>query len=206
MPEVWEIEKIMEHTPDRYKALVSILAWGGLRIGEALALTRDCFDPKMGVLHIGARVYRISGGRTDLDTPKTERSIRDIVLPDSVRLQLIDHLKLNIKPGSKEIHFEANKVGYLATSTFGEIFRVARERANVRPTIYVHSLRSFAATIAAQQGATLKELMDNLGHASPDIAMRYQRNTNERKQDVASKLDQVRSSNASVPSLNQRRK
>ena len=205
MPEVWEVEKIMEHTPERYKALVSILAWGGLRIGEALALTRDCFDPKTGVLHIGARVYRISKGRINLDTPKTERSIRDIVLPDSVRLQLIDHLKINVKPGSKEIIFEANKGGYLATSTFGEIFRAARERANVRPAIYVHSLRSFAATIAAQQGATLKELMDILGHTSPEIAMRYQRNTNERKRDVASKLDMVRTSQASVTSINQKR-
>ena len=205
MPEVWEVEKITENTPERYRALVSVLAWGGLRIGEALALTRDCFDPKTGVLHIGARIYRISGGRTDLDTPKTERSIRDIVLPDSVRLQLIDHLKLNVKPGSKEIIFEANKGSYLATSTFGEIFRAARERAGVRPAIYVHSLRAFAATIAAQQGATTREVMDVLGHTSPEVAMRYQRSTDERKRDVASKLDQVRTAQSSVTSINQKR-
>lgn len=206
MPEVWEVEKIMENTPDRYKALVSVLAWGGLRIGEALALTRDSFDPKTGVLHIGVRVYRLSQGRIDLDTPKTERSIRDIVLPESVRHQLTAHIERFAHSGSQALIFEANKGGYLSASTFREIFKAARERADVRPVIYVHSLRAFAATIAAQQGATLKELMDILGHTSPEIAMRYQRNTNERKRDLASRLNEVRTSNVSVPSLNERRK
>jgi len=205
MPEVWEVEKIMENAPDRYKALVSVLAWGGLRIGEALALTRDSFEAKTGVLRIEARIYRLSTGEVNVDTPKTERSIREIVLPDSVRLQLIDHLDRFTKSGSASLIFEANKGGYLLDSTFTQIFKTARERAGVRHVIYVHSLRAFAATIAAQQGATLKELMDILGHTSPEIAMRYQRNTNERKRDVASKLDQVRTAQASVTSLNQRR-
>jgi len=206
MPEVWEIEKITEHTPDQYKALVSVLAWGGLRIGEALALSRGSFNSKTGVIHVGTRIYRLSQGRIDLDTPKTERGIRDIVLPDSVSEQLIDHIQHFVKPGSDSLIFEANKGGYLSSSTFREVFITARERAGVRPAIYVHSLRSFAATIAAQQGATLKELMDILGHNSPEVAMRYQRNTNDRKRDVASKLNEVRKSNASVLSLNERRK
>ena len=206
MPEVWEIEKITECTPDRYKALVSVLAWGGLRIGEALALTRDSFNPKTGVIHVGARIYRLSQGRIDLDTPKTERGIRDIVLPESVSEQLYDHIRHFVKPGPDSLIFEANKGGYLSSSTFREVFITARERAGVRSAIYVHSLRSFAATIAAQQGATLKELMDILGHNSPEVAMRYQRNTNDRKRDVASKLNEVRKSNTSVLSLNERRR
>lgn len=206
MPEVWEIEKITEHIPEQYKALVFVLAWGGLRIGEALALTRGSFNSKTGVIHVGARIYRLSQGRIDLDTPKTERGIRDIVLPESVSEQLNDHIRHFVKPGPDSLIFEANKGGYLSSSTFREVFITARERAEVRPAIYVHSLRSFAATIAAQQGATLKELMDILGHNSPEVAMRYQRNTNDRKRDVASKLNEVRLSNASIPSLNERRK
>ena len=206
MPEVWEIEKITEYTPDRYKALVSVLAWGGLRIGEALALTRDSFNPKTGVIHVGARIYRLSQGRVDADTPKSARGIRDVVLPDSVSEQLKDHIRRFVKPGADSLIFEANKGSYLSASTFREIFISARSRAEVRPAIYVHSLRSFAATIAAQQGATLKELMDILGHNSPEVAMRYQRNTDDRKRDVASKLDQVRASAASLAVLSNRRK
>lgn len=206
MPEVWEIEKIIENTPERYQALVSILAWGGLRIGEALALTRDSFNPKTGVLHIGARVYRISGGRIDLDTPKSERSIRDIVLPNSVRIELIEHLKRSVKSEPQALIFEANKGGYLSASTFREIFIAARERAEVRPEIYVHSLRAFAATTATQSGATTREVMDVLGHTSPEVAMRYQRSTDERKRNLADKLEQARTGHLSVTNLSQKRK
>ena len=206
MPEVWEVEKITDQTPEKYKALVSVLAWGGLRIGEALALTRDSFNPKTGVIHIGARIYRLSEGRIDVDTPKTERGIRDIVLPDSVSTQLANHIGQFVKPGSQSLIFEANKGGYLSASTFREIFIAARERAGVRSAIYVHSLRSFAATIAAQQGATLKELMDILGHTSPEVAMRYQRNTDARKKDLASRLNQVREGHSSLVNLSERRK
>lgn len=206
MPEVWEIERIMENAPERYRALVSVLAWGGLRIGEALALTRDSFNPKTGVLHIGARVYRLSSGGVNLDSPKTQRSTREIILPDSVRLQLVEHLEKFAKPGSDVLIFEANKGGYLLASTFTQIFKTARERGRVRPVIYVHSLRAFAATIAAQQGATLREIMDVLGHTSPEVALRYQRNTNERKQGLASRLNQAREDHFSVVNLTERRK
>ena len=206
MPEVWEVEKITDQIPEQYKALVSVLAWGGLRIGEALALTRESFNQKTGVIHIGARIYRLSEGRIDRDTPKTERGIRDIVLPSSVSALLANHIRQFVKPGSESLIFEAHKGGYLSASTFREVFISARERAGVRSVIYVHSLRSFAATIAAQQGATLKELMDILGHNSPEVAMRYQRNTDERKRGMASKLDQVRARDSSVAVLSNRRK
>lgn len=205
MPEVWEVERIMQNTPDRYQALVSVLAWGGLRIGEALALTRDSFDPNTGALHIGARVYQLSKGGLDLDSPKTQGSTREIVLPDSIRLQLVEHLERFAKPGRNALIFEANKGGHLLASTFTQIFKTARERAGVRSTIYVHSLRAFAATTAAQHGATLREIMDLLGHTSPEVALRYQRNTDARKRDLASMLDQVREDHFSVVNLSERR-
>ena len=206
MPEIWEVERIMQNTPQRYQALVSVLAWGGLRIGEALALTRDGFDPNTGALHIGARVYQLSKGGLDLDSPKTQGSTRQIILPDSVRLQLVEHLERFAKPEHKALIFEANKGGHLLASTFTQIFKTAREHGGVRSTVYVHSLRAFAATTAAQNGATLREIMDLLGHTSPEVALRYQRNTDVRKKDLASRLDQVRQDHFSVVNLSERRR
>jgi integrase len=42
-----------------------------------------------------------------------------------------------------------------------------------------------SATLAARQGATTKELMRRLGHATPDMAMRYQRADAERDRALA---------------------
>ena len=45
--------------------------------------------------------------------------------------------------------------------------------------------------MAAQQGATVKELMTLLGHTTPDMAMRYQVATKERDRQRADRLDEA---------------
>lgn len=44
------------------------------------------------------------------------------------------------------------------------------------------------ATLAAISGATLKELQARLGHRTPDMAMRYQRATEDRDRALADAL------------------
>jgi integrase len=62
----------------------------------------------------------------------------------------------------------------------------------------LHDLRHTGATLAAMTGATTKELMARLGHASPRAALIYQHATADRDRVIAEKLDtmigQVRSS------------
>jgi integrase len=55
--------------------------------------------------------------------------------------------------------------------------------------LHFHDLRGFAATLAAVSGATTAELMYRLGHATPDLALRYQRATTERDAAIARDLD-----------------
>ena len=42
--------------------------------------------------------------------------------------------------------------------------------------------------MAAQEGATLAELMSRLGHSSPVMALRYQHAAADRDQQIAAKL------------------
>jgi integrase len=48
------------------------------------------------------------------------------------------------------------------------------------PGLHFHDGRGLSATIAARHGATTMELMRHLGHASPALALRYQRAEAER--------------------------
>jgi integrase len=57
------------------------------------------------------------------------------------------------------------------------------------PGLRFHDLRHTAGTIAAQTGATTKELMARLGHASPRAALIYQHATEERDEEIAAQLD-----------------
>jgi integrase len=58
-----------------------------------------------------------------------------------------------------------------------------------REDLHLHDLRHFGATLAAQAGATTKELMARLGHPSPAAALRYQHATAERDQLLAARMD-----------------
>jgi Phage integrase family len=52
-----------------------------------------------------------------------------------------------------------------------------------------HDLRHTAATLAAATGATTKELMERMGHASPAVALRYQHVMADRQAALAAALD-----------------
>lgn len=55
-----------------------------------------------------------------------------------------------------------------------EAFEAARAKIG-RPDLRFHDLRAEGATLAARVGATVAELQARLGHATPNMAMKYQR-------------------------------
>ncbi|MGQ0825115.1 MAG: hypothetical protein ACT4OX_08855 [Actinomycetota bacterium] len=55
----------------------------------------------------------------------------------------------------------------------------------------MHDLRHAGATLAAQAGATTRELMARLGHSSPRAALRYQHASAERDRGLAARLDEL---------------
>ena len=55
----------------------------------------------------------------------------------------------------------------------------------------MHDLRKTAATLAVQQGATVREIMVMLGHTTPEVAMIYQSAAEQRLKDIATRMDDV---------------
>lgn len=71
--------------------------------------------------------------------------------------------------------------------TFGNWWNTARIAAGP-PNLRFHALRHTGATMAAQSGATLKGLMDRLGHTTPEAALVYQHAAADRDQFIAERL------------------
>ena len=69
--------------------------------------------------------------------------------------------------------------------------RAAHKRAATaigRPEMTVHDLRRTGATLAAQSGATTREVMRRLGHTTAAVAMIYQVADNARDAEVARRM------------------
>jgi integrase len=97
-----EVLAIADEIPARYKALVMVLAFGGLRFGEATALRRkDVSDARVTV----ERTCRYIHGGWPVGPPKTEAGRRTVTLPGSVASLLQSHLADFVPDGSDALVF-----------------------------------------------------------------------------------------------------
>jgi integrase len=148
----------------RFRALVFLGAYGGLRLGEMLALRRNRVD----LLHQAVDVAETVGhpdGRLFVGAPKTRAGRRRVPLPRIVVDVLGDHIaEYGTEPDG--LLFPGDKGGYLS----GEQFRVAYwhpavARAGIAP-LRPHDLRHTAVALWIAAGASPKEIAARAGHTS----------------------------------------
>ena len=160
--------------PARYRALVLMAAWSGLRQGELLALTRGDLDLQAVPATVTVRraVRRTDTGAVRVDVPKTAASVRVVTLPDPVTDALCAHLEEFVSADPGAFVFATRTGSTPARSNLGSSWRRACATAGV-PHVRLHDLRHLAQVYAAEAGATLPELMARLGHSTPSAAMVY---------------------------------
>jgi integrase len=112
--------------------------------------------------------------------------------------ELRDHLRRFVPAADDALVFGTVTGNYLSSANWGSTFRRARTKAG-RDDLRFHDLRHLGATLAAQSGATLKELMGRLGHSTPDAAMIYQHAAQERDRAIALAMDAAMSADNVVP-------
>jgi integrase len=175
--------------PDRYRVLVLMAAWSGLRQGELLALTRADLDLEAIPARVMVRkaVRRTDSGEVRVDVPKTASSVRAVSLPHPLTQALRDHLEEFAAVERGALVFATRTGTTPARSNLGATWRRACTTAGV-PHVRLHDLRHVAQVYAAEAGATLSELMARLGHSTPAAAMIYLHARSERDADLAAAL------------------
>ncbi len=179
---VGEVMAISAEILPRYRTLILVLAFGGLRFGEAAALQRKhVSDAKLKVERsVRAGVV----GR-----PKTDAGIRTVSVPAFVAQALVSHLEAFVAPGPEALVFATSGGRFVAGQNFSQTMRRAAHRAGVEGHLRTHELRHTGATLAAASGATMADLMARLGHSSPRAALIYQHAVADRDDAIARALD-----------------
>ena len=91
--------------------------------------------------------------------------------------------------------FADQRTGTTPTITvWRRVWDNARRDADIDCTF--HDLRHHAGTLSASAGASIRESMARLGHASPRAALRYQHAAEQRDVAVAASIDRLISGNA----------
>ncbi len=191
LPVILTVDEVADLTaafkPDRLRALVLVLAWTGVRWGEAIELQRrDVAE--------GAKAIRVSRAVTHrnkeciVDVPKSGRG-RTVITPPHVRADLLHHLDAYVGDDPKAQLFPAVRGCHLNDRVFRDYLAPALKAIN-REDMRIHDLRHFAGTQAARVG-NLPETMARLGHSTPKASLIYQGIASGRAEEVATALSKL---------------
>jgi integrase len=122
---------------------------------------------------------------------KTAAGRRSVAIPDVIVPELRWHLQRFAEPGPDGRVFVGPNGATPRRSNFNRIWRRAVTEAGVSAELHFHDLRHSGNTLAAATGASLRELMSRMGHASSRAALIYQHATSERDRVIADALNQL---------------
>jgi integrase len=182
--QVYELADAIE---PRFRALVLLATFTALRLGELRALTQanlDLLHREVAVVH---QIQELADGSLVLGPPKTDAGIRRVAIPAAILPELESHLGRWSAPGKDGLVFPGTRRQPLRRATLYTAWNRAR-RAVGLDDFHFHDLRHTGNTLAAATGASTKELMARLGHASPRAALIYQHAVRERDHEIAQLL------------------
>ncbi|WP_281199146.1 tyrosine-type recombinase/integrase [Micromonospora pallida] len=116
---------------------------------------------------------------------------RAVALPATAVDALRVHLDQFTAADAEALVFTGDKGALLRSGNFGRAVKWTRTVATLGlPAFHFHDLRHTGNTLAAASGASTREMMQRMGHASMRAAWIYQHATNERDREIASAMDQ----------------
>jgi len=184
LPAVFRIAGVI---PVRYRVLVLLATFAGLRWGELIALRRHHIDLEACEIRIVETTAQLDTGKLLPETPKSRAGRRTVAFPAELVPEIRWHVERFAEPGEQGLVFVGPQGARLRRSNFGRIWARACAKAGV-PGVHFHDLRHTGGTLAAATGATLKELMVRLGHSSTRAALIYPHATRDRDQAIATAL------------------
>ena len=174
------LQQLREDNAFYYECICFMLATG-VRVGECTTLTWSDIDYKANVIHITKTLSRTIDGHKVVTSPKTECSIRDIPMNDTIKRILKEQRKKYLllwqANGDKmQDRIFTNPYGDIPTSqpVSKEITKAIKhlnDNGNPIQRITCHGLRDTFATRYIEQGGSPQTLKTILGHSSLAMTM-----------------------------------
>lgn len=182
-----QLAAIVGAMPEHYAGPLRLMFAAHLRLGELVGLQRGDFDAGRAVVRVERQTVTTAG--QTITTPTKTGTARDVALPPSTAAMLAEHL--------------ASSSGFprspMFTKTDGQPLSrsaVQRSWAKALATVglsgfHLHDVRHAGLTLAAQAGATTRELMARGGHSTSRAALIYQHAAEERMALLAERMDEL---------------
>jgi integrase len=185
---VAEVFLIADKIADRYRVLVLLAAFLGLRWGELIALRRRDVDTEAGCVWVRASVAELRNGVRVTKLPKSTAGVRTVPIPSVILPELCRHLDRYSEPNADGQVFVGAKGATPRRNHFNKVWRRACDAAGIKG-LHFHDLRHTGNNFAAAAGASTKELMARFGHSTMRAALVYQHANDDRQREIAAGID-----------------
>ena len=188
-----EVERLASVIRERYAALVYLLAYGGLRWGEAVAVRRRRCDLLRSRIEVAESLSEVHGG-LHFGSTKTYRR-RMVIIPGFLRELMAERLARDVDAAPEALVFTSPHGQPLRNSNFRrQVWYKAVADAWLPDGLRIHDLRHTCASLLIAQGAHPKAIQVHLGHSSISVTMdRYGHLFPSDMEALAVALDEARS-------------
>jgi integrase len=132
-------------------------------------------------------------GKPVFGRPKSEAGKRTVTLPEAAVTAMRHHLLYNMdSKDDEELVFKGEKGAPLQSSNFRRVVHwdEAIEAAGLPNRFHFHDLRHLGNQLAADAGASTRQLMHRLGQSTVNAAMIYQHATAKRDREIAASINE----------------
>jgi len=168
----------------RYRALVLLACFCGLRWGELAGLQRGDIDAKRKTVRVARQLCEVAGQPLFFAPPKSDAGKRLVAIPPVILPDVLSHLDNFTPPGTDALLF-TNRVGKpMRHSNFRlRVWLPAMAASGI--DVHFHDLRHTGNALVAEAGANLRELMERMGHSTSRAALIYLHSTSDRQHRLA---------------------
>jgi integrase len=165
MPSTDEVSRLVAVTPDRYRALLLVMAFEGLRPGEAYGLRLDDLDFANGEMTVRRSLTNGHSGPTKSGQTRTLPMIPAPAMADELRFHLTRY------PTDGYVFTTDDGSPINSESFRSQVFAPAAKAAKVNGGISPNQLRHHAASYWIGRGANILQVSRLLGHKRPSITL-----------------------------------
>jgi integrase len=189
IPSIPQLAALADAVPERFKALILLKAWCGMRWGEVIELRRSDIDNDAEVVYISRGVTHRKAN-CHIDTTK-QKQAHTVVIPPHIRADVKHHLDVHTAKGGGALLFPPARGGcHLNDRVFRDYLAPALAEAGIPPTMRIHDLKHFSGTMTARV-ASLAETMQRMGHRTVKASLIYQSVVSGRDAEVAAALSEL---------------
>jgi integrase len=188
---ITQVYALAEAVHQRYRALVLLAMFSSLRWSELGGLRQCDIDLAAHTVRVTRQLAQMRGGGFAFGPPKSRAGKRVVPIPDLIIPVIRWHLACFAEDGGEGLVFTSPTGMPLHHSNFRRRVWLPALTSAELPAIHFHDLRHTGNTLAASAGATLRELMDRMGHDSERAAMVYLHGSDARQQQIAKTLSDL---------------